>query len=120
MHEITAWSQCKDAVMQVAHTSTTTCQACEGKIASGQLRLGVMYLHVDGFMLVEWIHLRCQPWRVTAFDSISFVDRGCLSVDQALHIRRWLVSCQTQLTESTASDIIALEAWHVVMPLTTL
>ncbi|ETV89949.1 hypothetical protein H310_15214 [Aphanomyces invadans] len=115
----TAWSQCKDAVMQVAHTSTTTCQACETKISSGQLRLGVMYLHVDGFMLVEWIHLSCQPWLVTAFDTISFIDRGCLNGDQAQSIRQWLTSCQCQLTESSASDILALEAWNAVVPMTS-
>ncbi|KAF0698401.1 Aste57867_10968 [Aphanomyces stellatus] len=114
MHEsgaaTAAWSQCKDAIMQVAHTSTTTCQACETKIASGQLRLGVMYQHVDGFVLVEWIHLTCQPWRVTSFDSISFVERGCLSADQVVRIRQWLARCQSQAVESCASDILDLEA----------
>ncbi|KAG9403909.1 hypothetical protein AC1031_005397 [Aphanomyces cochlioides] len=106
----TAWSQCKEAIMQVAHTSTTTCQACETKIASGQLRLGVMYLHADGFMLVEWIHLACQPWRVTTFEAISFVERGCWNRDQVHRIQRWLAKAQTMLDVSSTKDILELEA----------
>ncbi|OQR84882.1 hypothetical protein ACHHYP_12583 [Achlya hypogyna] len=101
-----AWSQYKEAVLQVAHTSTATCQACNGKIDRGQLRLGVMYLHVDGFMLMEWIHVACDPCLAGSFDTISFIETG-VDPDHAKRILRWVAICKT--TPSTAKEIFELE-----------
>lgn len=54
-----AWSRCEEAVARVAPTSTTTCQACSSCIAHGEWQLGLMFIHVEGFMLMEWYHVRC-------------------------------------------------------------
>ncbi|EQC33897.1 hypothetical protein SDRG_08577 [Saprolegnia diclina VS20] len=101
-----AWSQYKEAVLQVATTSTATCQACSAKISAGQLRLGVMYLHVDGFMLMEWVHVSCEPSLPAAFDTISFIETG-VDPDHAKRILSWVSICKTK--PSTAKEIYELE-----------
>uniref|UniRef100_K3X8D5 PARP-type domain-containing protein n=1 Tax=Globisporangium ultimum (strain ATCC 200006 / CBS 805.95 / DAOM BR144) TaxID=431595 RepID=K3X8D5_GLOUD len=55
-----AWSRCDEAVARIAPTSTTTCQVCSQSIAQGEWQLGVMFIHVEGFMLMEWYHLQCS------------------------------------------------------------
>ncbi|OQR92197.1 hypothetical protein THRCLA_22400 [Thraustotheca clavata] len=101
-----AWSQYKEAVLQVARTSTTTCQACTSKITCGQLRLGVMYLHVEGFMLMEWIHVSCNPSLAASFETISFIETG-VDPDHAQRILSWIAFCKTK--PSTAKEILELE-----------
>ncbi|RLN95235.1 hypothetical protein BBJ28_00024834 [Nothophytophthora sp. Chile5] len=54
-----AWSRCDQAVARVAPIATTTCQVCSACIAKGQWQLGLMFIHVEGFMLMEWYHLQC-------------------------------------------------------------
>lgn len=54
-----AWSRCQEAVARVAPTSTTTCQVCEQSIQQGEWQIGAMFIHVEGFMLMEWYHLPC-------------------------------------------------------------
>ncbi|KAL3656874.1 hypothetical protein V7S43_018215 [Phytophthora oleae] len=55
-----SWSRCDKPVARVAPTNTTTCQVCSNSIAPGEWQLGLMYIHVEGFMLMEWYHLRCS------------------------------------------------------------
>lgn len=55
-----AWSRCDEAVARIAPTSTTTCQVCSSAIAQGEWQLGVMFIHIEGFMLMEWYHLQCS------------------------------------------------------------
>lgn len=55
-----AWSRCDEPVARVAPTATTTCQVCSSAIAQGAWQLGVMFIHVEGFMLMEWYHLECS------------------------------------------------------------
>lgn len=55
-----AWSRCDEAVARIAPTSTTTCQVCSSAIAQGEWQLGAMFIHVEGFMLMEWYHLQCS------------------------------------------------------------
>lgn len=54
-----AWSRCDQAVARIAPIGTTTCQVCGQSIAQGQWQLGLMFIHVEGFMLMEWYHLQC-------------------------------------------------------------
>lgn len=54
-----AWSRCDQAVARIAPLSTTTCQVCGMPIAEGSWQLGLMFIHVEGFMLMEWHHLAC-------------------------------------------------------------
>lgn len=54
-----AWSRCDQAVARIAPISTTTCQVCGAQIAQGAWQLGLMFIHVEGFMLMEWYHLQC-------------------------------------------------------------
>ncbi|KAJ0412665.1 hypothetical protein ATCC90586_002295 [Pythium insidiosum] len=54
-----AWSRCEEAVARVAPTATTTCQVCSEAIAQGEWQIGLMFLHVEGFMLMEWYHIGC-------------------------------------------------------------
>ncbi|CEG36030.1 conserved hypothetical protein [Plasmopara halstedii] len=54
-----SWSRCDQAVARVAPISTTTCQVCSNCIAKGEWQLGLMFIHVEGFMLMEWFHLQC-------------------------------------------------------------
>jgi hypothetical protein len=54
-----AWRRCDEAIARIAPTCTTTCQVCDDKINEGEWQLGLMYLHDDGFMLMEWHHLGC-------------------------------------------------------------
>lgn len=56
----TSWSRCDQAVARVAPIATTTCQICSKYIARGGWQLGLMFIHVEGFMLMEWIHLQCS------------------------------------------------------------
>lgn len=53
------WNRCDEAVARQAPTSTTTCQVCEESIMKDDWQLGLMFLHTDGFMLMEWYHLSC-------------------------------------------------------------
>nr|CCA18651.1 conserved hypothetical protein [Albugo laibachii Nc14] len=55
-----AWNRCDEAVARKAPTSTTTCQVCEQSIVKDNWQLGLMFLHTDGFMLMEWYHLSCS------------------------------------------------------------
>lgn len=55
-----AWSRCDEAVARIAPTATTTCQVCSSAIAQGAWQLGAMFIHVEGFMLMEWYHLECS------------------------------------------------------------
>ncbi|DAZ98628.1 TPA: hypothetical protein N0F65_000823 [Lagenidium giganteum] len=54
-----AWSRCDEAIARVAPTSTTTCQVCSNAIKQGEWQIGLMFIHLEGFMLVEWYHLEC-------------------------------------------------------------
>ncbi|KAG7400468.1 hypothetical protein PHYBOEH_005496 [Phytophthora boehmeriae] len=56
----TSWSRCDQAVARVAPIATTTCQVCSSCIAKGEWQLGLMFIHVEGFMLMEWYHLQCS------------------------------------------------------------
>ncbi|KAJ8524083.1 hypothetical protein ON010_g17035 [Phytophthora cinnamomi] len=55
-----SWSRCEQAVARVAPIATTTCQVCSKRIAEGEWQLGLMFVHVEGFMLMEWHHLQCS------------------------------------------------------------
>lgn len=55
-----AWSRCDEAVARTAPTSTTTCQVCSKAIEQGEWQLGLMYIHIEGFMLMEWYHIECS------------------------------------------------------------
>ncbi|KAG7389559.1 hypothetical protein PHYPSEUDO_010204 [Phytophthora pseudosyringae] len=55
-----SWSRCDQAVARVAPIATTTCQVCSKCIAKGEWQLGLMFIHVEGFMLMEWYHLQCS------------------------------------------------------------
>ncbi|GMF53144.1 unnamed protein product [Phytophthora fragariaefolia] len=55
-----SWSRCDQAVARVAPIATTTCQVCSKCIAKGEWELGLMFVHTDGFMLMEWYHLQCS------------------------------------------------------------
>ena len=55
-----SWSRCDQAVARVAPIATTTCQVCSKGIAQGEWQLGLMFIHVEGYMLMEWYHLQCS------------------------------------------------------------
>ncbi|EGZ16900.1 hypothetical protein PHYSODRAFT_330947 [Phytophthora sojae] len=55
-----SWSRCDQAVARVAPIATTTCQVCSQRIAKGEWQLGLMFVHLEGFMLMEWYHLQCS------------------------------------------------------------
>jgi hypothetical protein len=55
-----AWSRCDEVVARTAPTETTTCQVCSATIARGDWQLGLMFIHVEGFMLMEWHHVACM------------------------------------------------------------
>lgn len=54
-----SWSRCDQAVARVAPITTTTCQVCSKRIVKDEWQLGLMFIHVEGFMLMEWHHLQC-------------------------------------------------------------
>ncbi|RQM15987.1 hypothetical protein DD237_004458 [Peronospora effusa] len=54
-----SWSRCDQAVARVAPIATTTCQVCSKCIAKDEWQLGLMFIHVEGFMVMEWHHLHC-------------------------------------------------------------
>ncbi|CAI5731172.1 unnamed protein product [Hyaloperonospora brassicae] len=56
----TSWSRCDQAVARVAPSATTTCQVCSKRIGQGEWQLGLMFIHVEGYMLMEWYHLQCS------------------------------------------------------------
>lgn len=59
MRRRSAWSRCDEAVARVAPTATTTCQVCSAAIEQGVWQIGLMFIHVEGFMLMEWYHVGC-------------------------------------------------------------
>lgn len=56
----TSWSRCDQAVARAAPIATTTCQVCSKCVAKGEWQLGLMFIHIEGFMLMEWYHLQCS------------------------------------------------------------
>ncbi|EEY61203.1 uncharacterized protein PITG_01455 [Phytophthora infestans T30-4] len=55
-----SWLRSDDPVARVTPIATTTCQVCSRSIAKGEWQLGFMFIHVEGFMITEWYHLRCS------------------------------------------------------------
>jgi hypothetical protein len=71
-----AWTKSSIALLQKAPTSTTKCQVCKQKIAQHAVRMGVMYANISGYMLMEWMHLACNPQLLQSFREISVVGGG--------------------------------------------
>lgn len=61
----TAWTLSPQVIVDQSQSSTCTCRLCHDKIQSGELRLGTMFTHKQGFMLLEWTHLSCSDVSVS-------------------------------------------------------
>ncbi|KAF0697032.1 Aste57867_12260 [Aphanomyces stellatus] len=53
------WTNTQLPVVGVAKTSSSTCQACQCAIAAGEIRVGIIFQHLNGYIGLDWHHLTC-------------------------------------------------------------
>ncbi|KAG7389560.1 hypothetical protein PHYPSEUDO_010205 [Phytophthora pseudosyringae] len=87
-----SWSRCDQPVARVAPIATTTCQVCSKCIDKGEWQLGLMFIHTEGFMLMEWHHLQCS--KVLQGSDLSDVLHAVQSEMTPAQKQEFQVACQ--------------------------
>ncbi|KAG9403359.1 hypothetical protein AC1031_006004 [Aphanomyces cochlioides] len=56
---VNPWTKCNLPILGIAKNDKSTCQACQDSIATGSIRVGIIFHHVNGTIGVDWHHLTC-------------------------------------------------------------
>ncbi|ETW06995.1 hypothetical protein H310_03094 [Aphanomyces invadans] len=59
MTPVHPWSTTQLPILGLATNSSSTCQACRGAIMKGSIRVGIIFQHLSGFIVLDWHHLTC-------------------------------------------------------------
>lgn len=83
-----AWHLSKDHLVNAATGTTSTCRSCENLIEFGAIRLGFIFTHRQGFILIEWHHINCiaVPQHFSSRDSL---EDSNLSTEQVRLVHLW-------------------------------
>ena len=90
MTALSAWNAQTTYVVGVTKNGFSTCRSCECRIGANELRLGVIYSHRNGYILLNWHHLGCfgkvnqdmSPDELEGFEN--------LTIDQQQQVQRYL------------------------------
>ncbi|OQS03687.1 hypothetical protein THRCLA_21101 [Thraustotheca clavata] len=53
------WTRSTLPIIGTAMNDKSMCQACKRHISRGQVRIGVIFHHLNGYIALDWHHLTC-------------------------------------------------------------
>ncbi|OQR84688.1 hypothetical protein ACHHYP_13066 [Achlya hypogyna] len=57
--EINPWTREATPILGRATTGTSKCRSCDQRIPQGDIRVGVIFHHMNGYIALDWHHLLC-------------------------------------------------------------
>ncbi|KAF0697041.1 Aste57867_12225 [Aphanomyces stellatus] len=84
------WTNTKLPVIGVANTNSSTCQACHSAIPAGEIRVGIIFQHLNGYIGLDWHHLTCceTPEHLSQVDGYDLLGDAEKSV-----LQKYIKSC---------------------------
>ena len=53
------WTRQETPVVGTARTNSSLCRSCQTYIDAGDVRIGLVFNHLNGFICLDWHHLTC-------------------------------------------------------------
>lgn len=84
------WTPQSVYIVALATKSSSTCRTCERYIGAGNVRIGVIFQHPNGYVLIHWHHLTCwtptgEPLTLRQMEGLELFE-----TPQRQLIQRWL------------------------------
>ncbi|EQC32871.1 hypothetical protein SDRG_09403 [Saprolegnia diclina VS20] len=63
-------------VIGTATTDGCLCQACKENISQGDIRVGLIFHHLNGYIALDWHHLTCceNPWHLPTLEGFDLLN----------------------------------------------
>lgn len=105
-----AWTAETSYVIGAAKNGFSTCRSCEEKIATANLRVGVIYSHRNGYILLNWHHFSCfQKNPKTSIKDVTELEGiEHLSPEHRSQVANWIatvVPISSKMNNTTSSSI---------------
>lgn len=85
------WTAHSVYIVANAIKSSSTCRTCKDCIRAGNIQLGVIFEHPNGYVLIHWHHLTCWTTsREAALTLHQLEGLDLLAVSQRRVVQRWL------------------------------
>lgn len=105
-----AWTAETSYVIGAAKNAFSTCRTCQDKIAATNLRLGVIYSHRNGYILLNWHHFSCfqKNTKANIKDMAELEGVEHLSPEHRTEVSNWIstvVPINSKMNNTTSSSI---------------